>query len=136
MSYLLFSILLLFGTSAFSKDPTDKTLHCTAKGCNCTGKDCAFVDPRIIKSASTVAITCSAKKNCDKKIVYSLKDKYGCKASVQNIHEQDYMVVSECMILDTSSADICPAGTISAVIEELIKICLEVPERNIEKIKK
>lgn len=136
MSYLFFSILFLFGTPVFSKAPTDKTLQCTEKGCNCTGKDCAFVDPRIIKSASTVAITCSAKKKCDKKIVYSLKDKYGCKASVQKIHEQDYMVVSECMILDSSNSDICPTGTTSEVIEELIKICLEVPERNIEKLKK
>ncbi len=135
MSSLFFSILFLFGTPAFSKEKSDKALFCTEKGCNCTGKDCSFVDPRIIKNGSTVSISCSTKKECDKKIVYALKDKYGCKASVQKIHAQDYMVVSECLILDTASADICPTGTISKVVEDLIKICLEVPEKSSEKPK-
>ena len=130
MKFIFFSILFVFGFQTHSKPPPDKILHCTERGCNCKGKGCSFVDKRIIKNGSTVAISCTSNKGCDKKIVYALKDKYGCQSSVQKLQEQDYLVVSECLIIDAANADICPPGTTSVVIEELIKICLEVPGKS------
>ena len=145
MKIYFFSILFLFAGISHSKStkdtapqtikteqipgkPTpDKILECNERGCNCEGKGCSYFDPRIIRNASTVAITCSEKSDCGRKIVFKLKDKYGCKSSVQKIDTESYMAVSECLIMATDGPTICPPGTKSENILEVIKICLEVP---------
>jgi hypothetical protein len=144
MKLFFISFLFLFGFSSFSKNTAPKKLRdipqtkkapsknlvCTERGCNCDGPGCSFVDSRIIKNASTVAITCDANKNCGQKIVYQLNDKYGCKASAQKLEDQDYLIVSECLIMVIDGPDVCPRRTKAEYIEELIQICLEVPNSN------
>lgn len=112
---------------AVEKTQSDKILECNDHGCNCEGKGCTFFDTRIIRNASTVAITCTEKSNCGQKIVFKLKDKYGCKASVQKIDKDNYMAVSECLILAADGPVMCPPGTKSEPILDVLQICLEVP---------
>ena len=139
MKFYFLSILFLFASLGHSKSKTDTTpqtiktvqtpgkaqsdkiLECNERGCSCEGKGCSYFDPRIIRNASTVAITCSEKSDCGRKIVFKLKDKYGCKSSVQKIDKESYMAVSECLIMATDGPTICPPGTKSEYI------CLEVP---------
>lgn len=128
MKFIFLCALFLFGFQTHSKNTADKILLCNERGCSCQGKGCTFVDPRIIKNASTVSITCPGTKSCAIKIVHTLFDKYGCKASVQKMQGQDYLVVTECLVNDYNIKDACPEGTKTEEIQELLKICLEIPK--------
>lgn len=128
MKFIFLCTLFLFSFQTHSKNTADKILLCNERGCSCQGKGCSFVDKRIIKNASTISITCPGTKSCAIKIVHTLYSKYGCKASVQKIHEQDYMVATECMVMDYNLKDPCPEGTTTEPIEELLKVCLETPK--------
>lgn len=127
-SFILLT-LFVFTAPTFSKDTAkkdkDKFLLCNERGCSCQGSKCSFVDERIIKIASTISITCPGPQSCGIKIVHALYDKYGCKSSVHKMRDLDYVVSTECLVLDANIPDQCPAKTTSEIVEKVLKICLE-----------
>lgn len=124
MRIFFLAALFLFGTPAFPKTDPEKVLNCTEKGCSCQGSKCKSVDSRVIAEASTVVVTCSD-QSCGQKIVYFLKDEFGCKASAQKLRDLDYVINSECMIIQTDGPVKCPQTTEPKSVQNLIDICLK-----------
>ncbi len=123
MKVIILTALFLFGTTTFSKIDPEKVLNCTEKGCSCQGTKCNFIDSRITREASTVVVTC-ADTSCGQKIVFDLKDKYGCKGSVQKLRDLDFVINSECLIIQKEGPVKCPQTTESEAVQSLIEVCL------------
>ena len=123
MRTLILTTLFLFGTTSYSKTDPEKVLNCTEKGCGCQGSKCSFVDPRVTLEASTVVVTC-ADKNCGQKIVFELKDKYGCKGSAQKLRDLDFIINSECLIIQKDGPVKCAQSSEAESIQNLVEVCV------------